>query len=85
MPNVFNITAPTVVKASGGALIDVSVLVAGTTAGSTNDCLTTGAAAITNQVTPIPDIIGTYRVESTHITGICIVPGTGQTLRVFYF
>ncbi len=79
-----NITAATVVKASPGRVCRVSVVVAGSTAGTVNDVLTTGGAAATNQVATIPDVVGNYSIEMPCLTGIVVVPGTGQTVAVSY-
>ena len=79
-----NITAATVVKAAPGRVIRVQVLVAGSGTGTVNDCLTTGAAAAANQIATIPGVLGPLEVNAACLTGIVVVPGTGQTLAVFY-
>lgn len=79
-----NITAATVVKASPGVLVRVSVIVAGSAAGTVNDAVTTGAAAAANQIGTIPATLGTYVFEWPCSAGIVVVPGTGQTLAVAY-
>ena len=82
---VYNITAATVVKAAPGQLLDISVVVAGSAAGSVNDCATTGAAAASNKVMSVPNTVeGPLGTNWTCVTGICITPGTGQTLAVLY-
>lgn len=80
----YNITAATVIKAAPGRVFRVNVQVAGSTTGTVNDCLTTGAAAIANQVAVIPDTVGPLLLEWPCATGIVVVPGTGQTLSVSY-
>ena len=82
--NAYNITAATVVKAAPGRLIRISVIVAGSAAGTANDCLTTGAAADANEIAAIPNTVGVVCVEWPCATGIVIVPGTGQTVAVSY-
>jgi len=79
-----NITAATVVKAAPGRVIRVQVLVAGTGTGTLNDCLTTGAAAAANQIATIPEVLGPLEVNAAFQTGIVLVPGTGQTLAIYY-
>lgn len=79
-----DITAATVVKATPGRLIRVSVLVAGSATGTVNDCATTGAAATANEVFVIPETVGVYTLEWPCLVGIVIVPGTGQTISVSY-
>jgi hypothetical protein len=79
-----NITAPTVVKASPGRISKVAVIVAGSATGTVNDCLTTGAAAVANQVGVIPTTVGSSTFDWPCAVGIVIVPGTGQTLSVSF-
>jgi hypothetical protein len=81
----YNITAPTVVKASTGRLARISVIVAGSAVGTANDCATTGAAAVGNQIAVIPNAAGVIMVEWPCSAGIVIVPGTGQTVAVSFF
>jgi len=80
----YNITAATVVKATPGKLVRISVIVAGSAAGTANDCATTGAAAVANQIAVIPMAVGVTTVAWPCTTGITIVPGTGQTIAVSF-
>lgn len=80
----YNITAATVVKATKGTLVKVSVIVAGSAAGTVNDVATTGGAAVGNQIGTIPNTVGTYEFQWPCGTGIVVVPGSGQTLAVSY-
>jgi hypothetical protein len=79
-----NITSATVLKAIPGTILLVSVVVAGSAAGTVNDCATTGAAAAANQTATIPATLGVYQLGIQHGLGIVIVPGTGQTLAASY-
>jgi len=79
-----NITAATVVKATPGRLVRISVIVAGSTVGTANDVITTGAVAVANQIATIPAAVGVIVVEWPCAAGITVVPGTGQTLSVSY-
>lgn len=81
---VYDIAAATVVKDAPGQLLGISVITAGSTAGTANDCATTGAAAIGNQLFAIPDTVGFYPVNWACATGIVLVPGTGQVLACVY-
>jgi hypothetical protein len=81
---VYNITAATVIKATRGYIARVSVIVAGSAVGTINDCATTGAAAVGNQVGVIPNTVGILSYGFPCATGIVIVPGTGQTVAVSY-
>lgn len=84
----FNLTAPTVVKAGPGRITRVNVIVAGTAAGGVYDCLTTAAASALNQIASIPTIstaqLGSLALDCRVITGLTILPGTGQTLVAVY-
>ncbi len=82
--SLFNITTPTVVKAAPGYVTRVIVQVAGSGTGTVNDCATTGAAAIGNQIDVIPQTVGSLPIEWPCMTGIVIVPGTGQTVAVSF-
>ncbi len=79
-----DISAATVVKATSGVIVTVNVITAGTTVGTVNDVATTGGAAITNQVAPIPNTVGTYAVNMPCATGIVVVPGSGQVVAVSF-
>ncbi|OYV61585.1 MAG: hypothetical protein B7Z69_00540 [Actinobacteria bacterium 21-73-9] len=79
-----DVTTATVIKASSGRVCNVNVIVAGSTAGTVNDVATTGGAAAANQVATIPDAVGNYSIQMPCLTGIVVVPGTGQTVAVSY-
>lgn len=80
-----NLTASAVIKAAPGRSYTVTVSVAGSGAGSLNDCLTVGAAAAANQVGSIPATVGSYQFFGwPHAVGIVLVVGTGQTLAISY-
>lgn len=79
-----NITAAKAVKATPGTLVRISVVVAGSAAGSANDCATTGAAAAANEICSIPTTVGVIELQWPCAVGIVIAPGTGQTVSVSY-
>ncbi len=81
---VLDVTTATVVKASAGILVSVSVIVAGSATGTVNDIATTGGAAAANQFGTIPNTVGTYTWNWPCSTGIVVVPGSGQTLAVSF-
>jgi hypothetical protein len=81
--SILNITAASVVKATPGRLVRLSVLVAGAV-GTVNDCATTGAAATANQIAVIPAAVGSVVLEWPCAVGIVIVPGAAQVLSVSY-
>ena len=78
------VTAATQVKVGAGTVASVSVIVAGTTAGTVNDAATTGAAAAANQIATIPNAVGIYMLGFPFVNGLVVVPGTGQTVAVSY-
>lgn len=80
----YDITAATIVKAAPGVIVALTVQVAGSATGTVNDCLTTGAAAIANQVAVIPETVGPLALNWPCLTGIVVVPGTGQTISVTF-
>ena len=79
----WNITSPTVVKASAGRLVNISVLVVGSANGTVYD-----ATSTTDQSRPIYSIghsaQGIQNVNLPCQYGIVVVPGTGQTLSGSY-
>lgn len=86
MPVVLNITSATVIKAAPGNINWVSVLVAGSAAGTLNDCATTGAAASSNAIAALPNAVGNqdYFKPRRCGTGIVVTPGSGQTIAIGY-
>jgi hypothetical protein len=79
-----DITAQTLVKGAPGRIMRVSVVVAGTAAGTVNDAATTGAASASNAVATIPNAIGVTALNFPCFNGIVVTPGAGQTLSVSY-
>jgi hypothetical protein len=79
-----NITVATVVKATPGTIIQLNVVVAGSTTGTVNDCATTGAVAAANEIAVLPDTVGTVVQNWPCTTGIVVTPGTGQTLSIAF-
>lgn len=83
--SALNITSATVIKAGPGKVVNVSVLVAGSAAGSVNDAATVGAVAAANEVASIPNSVGVVNLNHFPCAnGIVVTPGTGQTLAVSY-
>lgn len=80
--STLNITGAVVIKAAPGRVFKVSVIVAGSGAGTVNDCATTGAAAASNQIGSTPTTVGTVDFNWPMASGIVVVPGAGQTLAV---
>jgi len=80
--NTYNITSATVIKTSPGRIYKISVIVAGSAAGTVNDVTTTGAVSANNEVAVIPNTVGVTDINWPMNTGIVIVPGTGQTVSI---
>lgn len=77
-----NVSAATVIKLGIGRIVKVSVVTAGSAAGTVNDAATTGAAAAANQIATIPNAVGVVSLDFPVNSGIVVVPGTGQVLAV---
>jgi hypothetical protein len=75
--------AATVIKTGPGLVATVNVIVAGA-AGTLNDCATTGAAAVGNQIMAIPAVVGIYQIFWPVSTGIVVVPGALQVVSISY-
>ncbi len=83
--SALNITTATIVKTGFGVCATLNVVVAGSGNGTVNDCATTGTAAAANQMLTIPQTVGPIKMQAfPYFTGLCIVPGTGQTISVAY-
>lgn len=80
--NFAGLTAPTVVKSSGGRIAVVSVIVAGSAAGFIYDGITT--SAMTKPLYVIPPAVGVYVVNLPTSFGLLVVPGAGQTVSGSY-
>lgn len=80
-----NITADAVITDQPARLARISVLVAGTTPGSANDCTKTTDVADENAVAAIPNEVGVYEIDWPCLAGIVITPGTGQTVAVAWY
>lgn len=79
-----NLTSATRVKNAAGRVFRVSIIVAGSAPGTVNDCATTGAAAVSNQIATLPNTVGTLELDWPFATALVIVPGTGQTVAASY-
>jgi hypothetical protein len=82
--NLANITAATLVKGAPGTLLTVQVIVSGNAPGTVNDVSTAGGAAAGNQIGTIPNQVGVTQFRVPFLTGLVVVPGTGQTVAVSY-
>lgn len=80
--SVTDITAATVIKDGQGRIARVSVVVAGSAAGSIYDANST--TATTGKVWTIPTTAGVTEINLPVNTGIVVAPGTGQTIAISY-
>ncbi len=74
----------TTVKAAPGAVLQVSVLVAGSGAGAVYDCAATANATTANAVAPILNALGVQEISIPCLVGVTIKPGPGQQITVSY-
>jgi hypothetical protein len=87
---LLGITSPTVVKTTPGNVINVSVIVDGTTPGTVNDANTTASANNSNAITTLPSPSGQQSIlDITQVmfpckVGIVVIPGTGQTIAICF-
>lgn len=77
-----NITANTVIKASNGNIATVSIVAAGSAAGTIHDADTVAAATTSNVVSALPAVAGPLVINFPVTSGIVVKPGTGQTIAV---
>lgn len=88
MPVTEGITASVTLKAAPGFVKTVSVVVAGSAAGTINDAASVGGAAAANAVAGTPAAIGSQVFGNAQQlglrcgTGITVLVGTGQTIAV---
>jgi hypothetical protein len=80
----FNITANTLVKAAPGRVASISVIVAGSSAGSVHDAATIAGGTSANGIAVIPTTVGVYSIDFPCANGIVLKPGTGQTLAISF-
>ena len=87
----FNVTAAAVLRVGAGTVMRISVITAGTAGAlALNDCATTGAAVIGNQLAGIPFALLTagnvITLEFPYQTGLVVsTVGTGSVVAISYF
>lgn len=82
--SALNIAAATVVKATPGRLMRISVVVAGSAAGAAYDAAATSGNTAANEIAAIPNAVGVIYLCWPCAAGILIVPGTGMTVAVSF-
>lgn len=78
LQDFFNVTAATVVRTGAGRICRVSVVVAGSAAGSVYDANSTTDTS--RKIAVIPNTAGVIDVSLPVQYGVMIVPGTGMTV-----
>ncbi len=78
------VTASTLVVSGPGYLVNFSIIIAGSGAGTINNSSATGLTAAANVLCTTPATIGTYSAGKVFTNGLVIVPGTGQSVNVTY-
>lgn len=81
--NRLNITAATLVKATPGTIVRVSVTTAGA-AGAVYDFGATTGQGAANLIAVIPAAVGVVTLEFPCRVGILVVPGAAQVVSVSY-
>lgn len=82
--SLHNITSAATILAAPGWIVNVIVVIAGSAAGSVNDCATTGAVSVNNQIIALPTAAGSVLMNWPCLVGITVTPGTGQTISIAY-
>jgi hypothetical protein len=77
------VTTATVIATGSGRLVNVAVIVAGTTPGFVYNATTTSVTA-SQALAAAPNTIGSYANGSNYTVGLVVVPGTGQSLNITY-
>jgi hypothetical protein len=80
--NFAGLTAPTVVKATGGRVARISVIVAGSATGLVYDGAT--LTATSKPLWVIPTTVDVFEVNIPTSFGLLVVPGSGQTVSGSY-
>ena len=81
LTNTASVSAAANIKNTSGRVVNVSVIVAGSTAGTIYD---NSGTATTYPVCSIPNSVGVFTINMPVQYGIYVVPGTGQTVTVSY-
>lgn len=78
------ITSATLIYPNAGYLVNFSVTIAGSTAGTIYNSSTLAGAAAGNALCIVPSSVGITKVGQVFSTGLVIAPGTGQSINVTY-
>lgn len=78
------VATQTVIATGSGRLVNISVIVAGTTVGKANNAQIVANITTGNAIVTIPNTIGVYQCGCNFTNGLIITPGTGQSVNVTY-
>lgn len=78
------VTAPTLIFANSGFLVNFSVTVAGSSAGTIYNSASVAGAAATNALCVVPAAVGITQTGQVFSNGLVVSPGTGQSINVTY-
>jgi|GEM_PF-1712725 hypothetical protein len=78
------ITTATLIYVGAGYLVNFSVVVAGSTAGTISNTGAVATVAATNALCAIPATVGIVKTGQIFSTGLVVTPGTGQSVNVTY-
>ena len=78
------VTAPTLIFANGGFLVNFSVTVAGSSAGMIYNSASVAGVSATNALCVVPAVVGVTQIGQVFNSGLVVSPGTGQSINVTY-
>jgi len=78
------VTSSTLLFTGKGYLVNVSVVVAGSTAGLIYDSNSTSTTPANRAMAAAPATLGVYKLGQIFNNGLVVVPGTGQSLNVTF-
>ena len=78
------VTSATVIYVGKGYLVNFSVVVAGTTAGTISNTGDPATVAAANALCTIPATVGVVKIGQVFSNGLVVTPGTGQSVNVTY-
>ena len=78
------VTTATLIYVGAGYLVNFSVVVAGSTAGTISNTGAVATVAAANALCAIPATVGVVKTGQIFSTGLVVTPGTGQSINVTY-
>ena len=78
------VTAATLIYTGSGYLVNFSVVIAGSAAGTINNTNAVGSVSAANALCAVPNTVGIVRAGQVFSTGLVVTPGTGQSINVTY-